>query len=168
MKKIIGLFALSFLVLTACGPSSRVSDPEDIADQVMDIIEDMDDMSKEDFRDEFMTFDEFQDLAEDEEVVTEKEARKRIKEMKESDRNEDLDKDFARIVERGSKHKIKWDEIEFVDFEYEVEKDRGMKACGGKVIFKSGSKKYSMSTVSIYDGSGYCLVSLRGPYESRD
>ena len=88
--------------------------------------------------------------------------------MKESELKKDLDKGFARILEKGSELKIKWADIEFVDFEYEVEKRRGMKACGGKVTFKSGKKKYNMRSVSIYDGSGYCLVSLGGPYEARD
>ena len=168
MKKTIGLFALAFIVLTACGPSSRVSEPEDVSDQVMDILEDLDDMSKEDFRDAFMTYDEMQDLAEDTDVITDKDARKRLKKMKESELKKDMDKGFARILEKGSELKIKWADIEFVDFEYEVEKRRGMKACGGKVTFKSGKKKYNMRSVSIYDGSGYCLVSLGGPYEARD
>lgn len=168
MKKTIGLFALAFIVLTACGPSSRVSEPEDVSDQVMDILEDLDDMSKEDFRDAFMTYDEMQYLAEDTDVITDKDARKRLKKMKESELKKDMDKGFARILEKGSELKIKWADIEFVDFEYEVEKRRGMKACGGMVTFKSGKKKYNMRSVSIYDGSGYCLVSLGGPYEVRD
>lgn len=168
MKKTIGLLVLSVLVLTACGPSSRVSDPEDVADQVMDILEDMGDMSKEDFREEFLTFDELQDLAEDEEAITKSLARKRLKERKESDFNEDLDKSFSRLIERGAEYDIEWDDIEFVDFEYKVDKNDGIKACGGRVIFKSGNKKYTASSVSIWDGSGYCLLSLSGPFKYRD
>jgi len=35
------------------------------------------------------------------------------------------------------------------------------------VTFKSGGKKYVANSVSIWDGSGYCLVSLSGPYKFR-
>lgn len=168
MKKTIGLFALAFIVLTACGPSSRVSEPEDVSDQVMDILEDLDDMSKEDFKEHFLTLDEMKDLAEDEEVITESELRKAIKKRKESDYNEDIEKGFSRIIERGSELGIKWSEIEFVDFEYEVEKRGGMKACGGNVIFKSGGKKFSVRSMSVYDGSGYCLMQISSPRKYRD
>ncbi|XOV68744.1 MAG: hypothetical protein ACFHU9_06095 [Fluviicola sp.] len=168
MKKTIGLFALAFIVLTACGPSSRVSDPEDVGDQVMNILEDLDDMSKEDFKENFLSFEEMQELAEDKEVITDADMRKRIKKRKESDYNEDMDKRFSRIIENGSELGIKWSEIEFVDFEYEVEKRGGMKGCGGKVIFKSGGKKFQVNSTSIFDGSGYCLMTLSGPRKYRD
>jgi hypothetical protein len=168
MKKSIGLFAIMFLVLTACGPSSRVSEPEDISDQVMDIITELDDMSKEDFKEEFMSFDEVQDLADDEDLIKDSKVRKQMKKMKESEVNEDYERSFARIIEEGSENKIEWSEAEFVDFEYEVSSNGGMKSCRGKVIFKVGSKKYSMRSNSIYDGSGYCLVRLSGPNEYRD
>ena len=168
MKKTIGLFALAFIVLTACGPSSRVSEPEDVADQVMDILEDLDDMSKEDFKEHFLSLEEFKEMAEDKEIITDADLRKAIKKRKESEYNEGIEKGFSRIIEKGSELKIKWDEIEFVDFEYEVEKRGGMKGCGGRVIFKSGGKKYSVRSMSIYDGSGYCLMQISSPRKYRD
>lgn len=163
MKKSLGLFVLVLLALTACSPSSRVAEPGDVGDQVMTIIEDMDDMSKEDFRSVFMTYDEMQDLANNKDAIKENKARKLLKMIDKSQWNDDIDTSFEWIKKNGSRFKIKWSEIQFVDFEYQMDEKLGLKTCSGKVTFKSRGKKYEMNSKSIFDGKGYCLVSLRGP-----
>lgn len=165
MKITICLLLISGVFLVACGSDVRVSDPEDIGEQVMDILEDMDDMSKEDFREEFMTVEDIRELGQDEDLIKDEKGRNRLTKITKSDRDKDLDKSFTKIVERGTEYGIKWSDIEFEDFAYEVETKRGVKMCEGKLTFKHNNASYELKSISIYDGSGYCLVQLRGPYD---
>lgn len=165
MKKIYALLFLTGL-LTACGGTS-VSTPEDIGPQVMDVLEGLGDMSKEDFKEHFMTLEEIRELGENEDLVMDEDGRNRLTKMEKSDRDEDLEKSFSRLIENGAELDIEWSEVEFEDFSYEVETDNGIKTCQGDLTFLDGKDKFRVSTISIYDGSGYNLVSLRGPYKKR-
>lgn len=165
MKIYIGFIALLVLFITSCGSDSSVSDPEDIGPQVMDLLEELDDMSKGDYSEYFMTLEEVRELGENEDVIKDEAGRNRLTKMTKDDRNKELDRSFSRLIETGSEYGIKWSEVEFVDFAYEVETQRGIKSCRGELTFKHGSKKYEVRTISIFDGSNYCLVEVGRPRE---
>lgn len=167
MKKIYALFLVSGLFLTSCGSGTSVSDPEDIGPQVMDILEDLDGMSKEDFKEYFMSLEDIRELGEDEDIIKDEDGRNRLTKMTKSDRDEDLDKTFTRLIENGSELEIKWGDVEFDDFSYEVDSNKGLKICSGELTFKEGSDRFKVRTTSIWDGSGYNLIQLRGPYKDR-
>jgi len=163
MKIYIGLIVLLTLFISSCGSDSSVSDPEDVGPQVMDLLEDLGDLSKEDFRDYFMTLEEVRELGENEDVIKDEDGRNRLTKMTKEDRDKELDRSFSRLIETGSELGIKWSEVEMDDFAYEVETKRGIKSCRGELTFKHGSDKFVVRTISIFDGSDYCLVEVGRP-----
>lgn len=166
MKTMISKIVLSLSVsvlLVSCGSGTSVSDPEEIGEQVMDIVNDFDDMSKEDFRDRFMSMDEIRELGKNETVVKDENGRNRLTKMNESDRTRDLDRGYDQIKENVARYDIDMAGAEYDDFAYEVKTKRGIKTVRGELYFKSDGKRYRMRTTSIYDGSGYNLVQLDGP-----
>lgn len=165
MKKVYGVLALAALFLTSCGSGVGVSDPEDVGPQVMDILEEMDDMELEDFDECFMSLEDIRELGENDEVITEQRSRNLLTKMTKDDRSKDIKRSFERLKEKGEDYKITWSDIELDDFVYELETEGGMKICGGELIFKSGNDKYKVRTTSIFDGSDYNLVEIRGPYK---
>ena len=167
MKKIYALFLLPGLFLASCGSGTSVSDPEDIGPQVMEILEDLDDMSKEEFKEYFMSLEDIRELGEDEDLIKDEDGRNFLTKIEKDEYTEDLERGFTRVIENGSEQGIKWSEIEFDDFSYKIETRNGIKGCDGELTFKHGGDSYQVRTTSIWDGSGYNLLSIKGPRKKR-
>lgn len=165
MKLTTAIFALLLLFITSCGHSPGVSEPEDVGEQVTDILSDLDDMSEEEFGECFMSLEDIRELGEDDDVIKDKDMRNRLTKMTKEDRNKGIERAYERLKEKGKEFKIVWDEIEMDDFSYEVESEKGMKVCEGNLMIKQGGKKYRIRTVSLFDGSDYNLIEMRGPYK---
>ncbi len=161
MKKIFGLLFIVGITLSSCGSSTSVSQPEEVGEQVMDLLKDMDDMSLEDFKEYFISLEEIRDMSKDPDLVKDEEGRNRLSKLTKEEYNEGLSRSFSQLVEKGSELKIKWSEIEFEDFTYEVDTQGGLKSCNGKLLFKYDGNSYQVRTYSVFDGSGYSLANVR-------
>lgn len=167
MKRIFVGFAAVALVLASCGSGSRVSKPEDIGPQVMEILEKMDDMNLQDFKECFMDLNDLHELGKNEDVITEKRSRDFMTGVTKEEWDRDKRRIYQKFKERGAEYYIKWSEIELDNFSYEVETNRGMKGCSGNLVFKFRRNTYLVKTTSLFDGDHYNLMEIRGPYKQK-
>lgn len=83
--------------------------------------------------------------------------RQRMIGMTELDRNTLIMEDRSAALERGLVRGVVWEDIEFVDFFYEVMEKEGIKGIDGELLFSSEEKTFSVSVRALWDGTAYRL-----------
>lgn len=160
MKRTLFFFLLTAVTLAGCKSKEKVSEPKDIGPQVMDILEDMNDLTRAEFAERFITWSTLQDIANDKKLVTDEEQRRSLRRTTKKEMKVRYNFMHMRLKSRAKRYGINWDKIKFVSFDHEIEERGGAKFCYGELTFKYRSKKFHVRTSSVYDGSDYVLASI--------
>ena len=166
MKKInfkIVLVAMVF-AFTACS-TNNIKEPEQIGKQVFEILKSLSTKSKADYVSNFLSIEEVRELGKNEKVVTEEKTRNELTSMLKGQWVGRIEGYYNDIKEKGGEYGINWQEIEYLDFVYEIETDDGVKGCKGSLYFKYNDKPYKIKVTSIFNGKEYKLVKIRRLYE---
>lgn len=166
MKKTILklLIASTLMILSACTGNS-IKEPEQIGKQVFEILRTLSTKSKADYVRNFLSIEEIRELGKNEKVVAEEKTRNEMTSMLKEDWVGRIEGYYNDIKEKGGEYGINWQDIEYLDFVYEIETDDGIKACNGSLYFKYKDKPYKIMVSSIYNGTEYKLVNFRSLYE---
>mmetsp|Transcript_24876 Transcript_24876/g.28757 ORF Transcript_24876/g.28757 Transcript_24876/m.28757 type:complete len:167 (+) Transcript_24876:519-1019(+) len=160
MKRTLFFFLLAALILVGCKSKEKVSERKDIGPQVMDILEEMKDITRPEFAERFISWNTLQEIAGDKKLVTDEEQRRSMRRATKKEMKVRYNFMHMRLKSKGKRYGINWGDIKFVDFTHEIEKRGGAKFCYGLLTFKFRSSKYSVRTSSVYDGSDYVLASV--------
>lgn len=157
------LIAIMFS-LSACSTGS-IKEPEQIGKQVFEILRNLSIKSKADYVGNFLSIEEIRELGKNETIVTEEKTRNEMTSMLKEDWVGRIEGYYNDIKEKGGEYGINWQEIEYLDFVYEIETDDGIKGCKGSLYFKYKDKPYKIKVSSIFNGTEYKLVKIRSLYE---
>lgn len=163
MKKVIlfNVVLISIVIaISSCSGGTSTSDPEKIGKEVFGIIKKISSDSKSDYIDNFFSIKDYRDLGKNKKVIRDEETRNEMTSMTKRRWEEQIENDYNRIKEKGATAGIKWDEIEYLDFIYEVEDDDEGELCFGKLYFEFDNDSYSVESISIFDGKDYQLVEI--------
>jgi hypothetical protein len=166
MKFLIQPFAvlsLVFLFASCGGELKTVDKPEDIGPQVFAILEDLDEMTKPQYRQHFLTIEDIHAMAKNESLGMSKEMSDFFLAQDKEEYDKDLNDDFKKINKKGSKHGIDWTQIEYINFTSEIRTKGKVKQCDGEMKFKYRKNPYVIETRSLYDGKGWSLLKIGKP-----
>ena len=168
MKKMtlkVLLVAVVF-ALSACS-THNIREPEQIGQQVFEILKNISSSSKEDYISNFLSIEEIRELGKNEEVVKDADTRNEMTSMLKEKWISRIEKDYNRIKEKGGKSGIIWNEIQYLNFVYELEDKDGIKGCEGELYFKFSDKSFKIEIASIFNGTEYRLVEIEDLYEQQ-
>jgi hypothetical protein len=160
------LFVAIIFALSSCSTNS-IKEPEQIGKQVFEILKDISSSSKENYIANFLSIEEIRELGKNEEVVKYEDTRNEMTSMLKEEWISKIEKDYNRIKEKGGKSGISWNEIQYLDFVYELKYKKGMKFCAGELYFKFNDKSFKIEVKSIFDGKKYRLVEIEDLYEQQ-
>jgi hypothetical protein len=165
MKRFITLSILA-VVATAFFSScnSGIKTPEEIGKKAFEILKNFEKSSKQDFVDNFMTIEEIHKLAEDEKEITDAEMKEEISSITQKGWNEQIEYQYEDLKEDikyiKQNNKIILKDIEFVNYEYEIENEGGLNVCEGTLYFKYNDTTYEMDIVAVYNGKSYKFIKM--------
>jgi hypothetical protein len=169
MKILIQSFAVLsvvFLFASCGGEIKTVDKPADIGPQVFAVLEDMDEMTKDQFRQHFLTIEDIHAMAKDENLGMSKEMSAFFLAQNKKEYDEDLNEDFKKIDKKGKKLGIEWTQIEYVKFTSKIRIKGEIKQCDGEMTFKYRKTHFVVDTRSLYDESGWSLLNIGKPKKS--
>lgn len=168
MKKMnlkVLLVAIVF-AFSACSTNS-VREPEQIGKQVFEILKIISNSSKGNYISNFLSIEEIRELGKNEEVVKNVDTRNELTSMLKEKWISKIEKDYNRIKEKGGKSGINWNEIQYLDFVYELKDKDGIKGCEGELYFKFSDKSFKIEIESIFNGTEYRLITIEDLYEQQ-
>ena len=146
--------------LFSCTSIKKVQEPEDVGLYAFNLLKSLNQTTKADYVNRFLTIEEIRELAKNEEIVTNQETRNEFKSIKKDEWIGDIEDDYYELKQDGGENGIKWSEVEYLDFVYELEDKDGITGCEGELFFKYKDVSYSVDLLAIYNGVEYKLVEL--------
>jgi hypothetical protein len=146
--------------LISCDSIKKATEPEDIGMYAFELLKTLSQTSKSDYVNNFLTIEELRELAKNEEVVTDPYILNEFTSMLKQEWVEDIEDDYGDLKQDGGEYGIKWAEIEYLDFVYEMNNEGGIKFCEGELFFEFKEDLYSVELAAIFDGTEYKLVEL--------
>ena len=158
------LFVLPIMALGlhSCGSKKEAKTSKDIGPQVMQLLNEMGDITKPEFSKFFITSEELKELAESDVIdITEQQqiVMKTITKESMKDRYNFM---FRRLKSKGRRVGVNWERAKFVSFKHETVDQGGIKICNGVLKFKYSNREFVVETSSVFDGDIYLLTSVEG------
>ncbi len=161
MRRTLFFFLLFVIGSAGCNSKEKVSDPEDIGQQAMSILERMNDLTRPEFAEHFISWNDLNTLL-PEKVQNDEEAKRAMFFPTKQEMKTRYNFMHRRLKALGKRFGINWDKISFVAFRHKTEKLGDLTFCYGQLTFKYRSTNFSIETTSMYDGSHYFLSGLSG------
>jgi len=161
----IGLIALLFAFISCS--SNKVSEPEQIGKQVFEILKNISTDSRENYLKSFLSVEEIRALGKSEDAFIDESLRNEMTSLLKEEWMSRMDSDYNRIKEKAARAGINWKEIKYLDFVYEIETEKGIKGCTGKLYFGFNDKSYNIETTSLWNGTEYRLMRITDLSTSR-
>jgi len=160
MKKInLLLCCLSLLgVFNAC--ESNYVSHDNVGKHVFQILQTLDTLPKEKFRQQFIPFDQLQKM-----IQNVKEGEKlipKIAQMSKEAYNSDIDNIYQITKVDAENNNIRWEAISFKDYKYRTSRNRGMTLNDGLLYFKNKEEMFSIKVFWLTDLTASGLLGLGG------
>ena len=152
-------FLLVTIALSSCS-NGTVTEPDKIGKQVFEILETISSKRKQDYVDNFLSIEEIRELGKNEEVVKEERTRNKMTSMLKEEWIEDITKDYNQIKEEGASSGIVWQEIQYLDFVYEIKDKNGLKGAEGELYFKYDEGTFKVEVTAIWNGREYRIIEI--------
>lgn len=166
MKFLIQSFTVLSIVFlfASCGGKLKTVDKiEDIGLQVFAVLEDMDEMTKAQFRQHFLTIEDIHAMAKNESLGMSKEMSDFFLAQDKEEFDKDLNDSFKKIDKKGEKLGIEWTQIEYEKFTSKIRNKGQVKQCEGEMTFNYRKRLYVVETRSLYEGTGWSLLKIGKP-----
>lgn len=155
--------ALIYVVTSSCSNQIKVKGPDELGFLVFEMLEEFDDISSDDFLKKIISYEDLIQMASNPDVIEYEETRKEILNLTEAEWKEDVIDDYNSIKSKAVFHEIKWTNIKYSNFDYEIKYWEGVKKIEGKLIFKKKVNyfleiTYSVKVESVYDGKYYKIL----------
>jgi hypothetical protein len=159
MTKLFTFFLLIALTLSSCSNGS-LTEPEQIGKHVFGIMKTNSTIVKQAYIDNFLSIEEIRELGKNEEVVKKEDTRNEMTSMLKEEWIGRIASDYNQIIKKGASSGIDWQNIEYLDFVYEIEYDDGIKIAIGELYFKYDGKTYKFETDAIWNGEEYRIYKI--------
>lgn len=166
MKILFKLFAILLTVAISASCTfdfKTVDNAEDIGPQVFAVLEDMDEMTKSQFRQHFLNIEDIHAMAKNESLGMSKEMSNFFLAQDKKEYDEDMNDNFKKIDKKGTKYGIEWTQIKYVKFTSKIRSKGEIKQCDGEMTFKYRKTPYLVETRSLYNGTGWSLLKIGKP-----
>ena len=164
-KNHITVFLLAILIAFSSCTNNSVKEPDQIGKQVFEILKKISIDSKHEYVGKFLSIEEIRELGKNEEIVKDEKTRNEMTSMLKDKWVGRIESDYNRIKEKAGQYGINWQEIEYLDFVYELEEDDGLKICKGELYFKYNDQSFKIDVRSIHNGNEYKLTEIEDFYE---
>ena len=157
-------FITIMFAFTACS-TYNIKEPEQIGKQVFRILKNISNSSKESYIENFLSIEEIRELGKNKQVVKSEKTRNEMTSMLKKEWIDRIENDYNRIKRNGGKYGINWNNIEYLDFIYELKDEDGLKVCEGELYFKFNDKSFKIDAYSIFNAKEYRLVEIENLYK---
>ncbi|MEM6719075.1 MAG: hypothetical protein AAF611_07170 [Bacteroidota bacterium] len=162
MKKIIFLFtALLTTFSVYCQIDKRADTPEAVGTYTLSVLKSLDHTPAKAFIHKLLTIEELKAYVEKNVSTTESNIKEQINRLTVTQYNERVTDEYKSLKEKATDYNIKWNAIEFVDFEYEKEEQEGFEGVNGKLIFKHNETKYRVKVEAFLIDDKYIPFIIR-------
>ena len=162
--KLFSLFLTITIALSSCS-KKRLTEPEQIGKKVFEILKTISKNGKQDYIDNFLSIEEIRELGKNEEVVKEERIRNEFTSLLKEKWIGRITRDYNQIKEKGASSGIVWQDIEYLDFVYEIIDKGGIKGTEGELYFKYNEKTYKVDISAIWNGEAYRITVIEDLYE---
>lgn len=154
------LFLAAVLCLNGCN-SNSVKDPEQIGRQVFNFLSKLNKETKADYVNHFISIEEIRELGKNEDIISNVDLRNELTSIRKNDWIKALENNYNELKTSGAEKGIRWENIEYLDFVYEVKIENTIKSVDGDLYFKEDEVTYKLKVFSIFDGKEYKLMTLK-------
>ena len=154
LKVIIILIAIN---LFSCDNHKRFIEPEDLGQYSFNLLKSLSQTTKSDYVNSFITIEGIRKIAKNEEIVTDQNTQNELILMKEEEWIKEIEVEYNELKKRGGEYGIKWAEIEYLDFLYEFDIEKGIKVLEGVLFFKYEENSYSVDLTAVNADKEYLL-----------
>ncbi len=169
MKKanlIKALFLTIVVVFSSCsGSNNSVKDPEMIGRQVFKILQNISDGTRQEYIDQYLSIEEIRELGKNPDIITDESTRNEMTSMLREKWIDGIKNEYNEIKEDGGEAAINWQEIEYLDFVFEITEEDGIQFCEGELYFKLNNRSFNIAITSLYNGKEYKLITIEDLYE---
>ena len=161
MKKMnfkVLFFAIIF-TLSSCSTNSE-KEPEQIGKQGFLMLKNISSSSKENYVANFLLIEEIRELGKNEEVIKDEDTRNELTSISKDKYFSKIEADYNSIKIEGLDYGINWNEIQYLDFIYNLKTEIGIMGCEGELYFKFNDKSFKIDITSIFNGKEYRLVEI--------
>ena len=163
MRKVAFLLVITIISISCS--NTKIKEPEQIGKQVFEILKKMNTDNKQLYINNFITIEEIRELAKKEKVITDESTRNEMSSIRKEEWLEEIEWSYNAIKKEAIEYGISWQNIEYLDFVYEIDTSDGMKICEGELFIKYNNNIYKFETISIFDGNEYKLIEIDGVYK---
>lgn len=144
-------------IIVSC--SNNIDKPEKLGNEVILLLKKSNTISDKEYFSEFISLNELNSFWK-KTVINEKD-REQISSITQDMWKQKIINDFIKIKEKGLKYNIDWENIELIDFIYEIKEKNEVKGLNGKLIFTSNDMKYKIQTTFIQIDDEYKLYEIK-------
>ena len=164
MTKLFTLFLIIAITLSSCSNGS-ITEPEQIGKHVFGIVKTLSTSGKQAYIDNFLSIEEIRELGKNEEVVKEEYTRNKMTSMLKEKWIDRITRDYNQIKEKGASSGIVWQDIEYLDFIYEIKDKQGLKVAEGELYFKYNGEAYKVEINAVWNGEEYRIIVIEDLYK---
>ena len=164
MKKLqfVLIALITATLFISCQNSKGVSKAEDMGKYAFDFLKNLDETTKDGYITTLFTIEEIKAFGERNAETLDPKAKEGIDRIEVQNHKERIGKDYNRLKERGKKHEISWDAIEYDSYDFEEKDKDGIKFVRGKLSFKHKDENYILAISSVLIDGSYMLIRING------
>lgn len=163
MKKITFFTIVVTIIIInifSCVSIKKQKEPEDIGLYAFNILKNLSQTIKSDYVNSFLTIEDIRELGRNEEIAISQDTRNDLTSIKKEEWNDDIESDFNELKQDAGEIGLKWTDIEYLDFVYEIEEEDGISICEGELFFKYNEISFSVDVTAVFNGEEYKLIEL--------
>ena len=158
-SKLFTSISLITIALSSC-LNMNMTEPEQIGDHVFEILKSISTNGRKDYMDNFLSIREIRELGNNKEVVKKESTRNKMTSMPKDKWVDRITQDYNQIKEKGASSGMIWQEIEYLDFVYELEEKNGLKGMEGELYFKYDEEIFKIEISAIWNGKEYRIIEI--------
>lgn len=135
-------------------------EPEQLGRIAFEILKNISTESRQEYLSHFASIEDIRELGRNEAITTDQKFRNKMTSITKEEWEKEMLKDYNQTKERAATLLINWQEIDYLDFVYEIENKEGIEALKGKLYFKSNNKSYNVEILTIWNGKEYLILRL--------
>lgn len=155
------LFFLAILIISCSNkPTKGVLQPDEIGKYTFLLLKNISTISKDEFMSKLLSVEEIRIMGQNKDLIPDSEVRNELTSLERSEVEGDRMNNYNELKTSGAENGLKWTEIKYLDYVYEVDEEDGLDFYTGKLYFEEGKKRCSVNLTSLYDGNVYQLIHI--------
>lgn len=152
MKKIASKFVLIILIVTfiSCDKNNKITNPNEIGQQVFNVLQNLQSTTKEDFQEYFLEIDQIRGLARDDRFELTENFKNELTSVSKEDYQNIISEKYNTLKESAIFNEITLKDINYLDFIYKTKISDGLTIIEGTLYFKYKNKTYFTESEHVH------------------